>query len=184
MWSEQQLQKGVGSVQEGIEQITEPKSRFSAGFRATVLVILIVICFIVAKHFARPKSFGEFGFYRGDNVAEWIAMDQNYAPPGNKSCSNSKCHDKIVQLASQGEHGKVDCQSCHGPLMAHVLKPNDPLPKVLGNAELCATCHKEIVGRTKEKIATIKVGEHSGGLDCVRCHDAHLPLPVKGGITK
>ncbi|MFZ3371466.1 MAG: hypothetical protein WA131_00335 [Desulfitobacteriaceae bacterium] len=166
-------------MQEEIDQITEQKSRFSASFRASVLIILIVISFIVAKQFAKPKSFGEFGFYRGDNVAEWIAMDQNYAPPGNKTCS--KCHDKIVQLISQGEHSKLDCQSCHGSLMAHVLKPNVPIPKVLGNAELCGTCHREIVGRTKEQIATVKVGEHSGGLDCVRCHDSHQPLPVKGG---
>lgn len=165
-------------MQRGIEQ-TEQKSRFSAGFRASVLVILIVICFIVAKQLAKPKSFGEFGFYRGDNVAEWIAMDQNYAPQGNKTCS--KCHDKTVQLTSLAEHGKLDCQSCHGPLMAHVLKPADSHPKVLGNADLCGTCHKEIAGRTKDQIATVKLDEHSGGLDCVRCHDPHQPLSVKGG---
>ncbi len=166
-------------MQEGIEQITKQKSRFSAGFRASVLVILIVVCFIVAQQLAKPKSFGEFGFYRGDNVAEWIAMDQTYGPPGNKTCS--KCHDQIVLLVSQAEHGKVDCQACHGPLMAHVLKPSDSHPKVAGNAELCGTCHREMVGRTKEQIATVKVGEHSGGLDCIRCHDPHQPLLMKGG---
>ena len=168
-------------MQDEIEEITEQKSRYSAGFRATILVILIVICFFVAKQFAKPKSFGEFGFYRGDNVAEWIAMEQNYAPPGNKTCS--KCHDQIVQLTSLAEHGKLDCQSCHGPLMAHVLKPTVSHPKVAGNAELCGTCHKEIVGRTKDQIATVKVGEHSGGLDCVRCHDPHQPLLMKGAKT-
>lgn len=168
-------------MQEGIEQITEQKSRFSAGFRASILVILIVICFIVAKQLAKPVSFGEFGFYRGDNVAEWIAMDQSYAPPGNKTCS--KCHAKEVQLISQAEHAKTDCQSCHGPLMAHVLKPTETQPKVVGNAELCGTCHKEILGRNKEQIATVKLGEHSGGLDCVRCHDPHQPLSMKGGRT-
>lgn len=166
-------------MQKGTEQGKEQKSRFSAGFRATVLVIFIVICFIVAKQLSKPKSFGEFGYYRGDNVAEWMAMDQNYATPGNKTCN--KCHDKIVQLTSLAEHGKLDCQSCHGPLMEHVLKTADSHPKVLGNANLCGTCHKEIAGRTKEQIATVKLDEHSGGLDCVRCHDPHQPLSVKGG---
>ena len=88
-------------MQREIEQIIEKRPRFSAGFRATVLVILIVICFIVAKQLAKPKSFGEFGFYRGDNVSEWIAMDQNYAPLGNITCS--KCHDKTAQLTSLAE---------------------------------------------------------------------------------
>lgn len=167
-----------GTEQE-TEQGTKQKSRFSAGFRAIVVVILIVVFFIVAKQLARPDSFGEFGYYRGDNVAEWMSMEKNYAAPGSKTCN--ECHDKVVQIISLGEHGKLDCQSCHGPLMAHVLKPTDSQPKVLGNASLCGTCHREIAGRTKEQIATVKLDEHSGGLDCVRCHDPHQPLPVKGG---
>ncbi|MHB1654288.1 MAG: cytochrome c3 family protein [Desulfitobacteriaceae bacterium] len=154
----------------------EQKTRFSqrAVFRAGATVFFILLIFVIFRYQSLPSSFGQYGYYRGDNVTEWISMDQSYAPPGNTVCR--KCHGQVVQATSQAEHGKLDCQSCHGPLMAHVRKPAESHPKVAGNAELCGTCHRELVGRTKEQIATVKVGEHSGGLDCVRCHHPHQPL--------
>ena len=160
---------------------TEQKTPLTkrAAFRATVLVICIVVLFVAAKQLTKPKSFGQYGYYRGDNVTEWMAMTPSYAPPGNKECI--KCHADIAQTVSQAQHGKQDCQSCHGPLMEHVRKPNVTHPKVVGNAELCGACHRELIGRTKEQITTIKVGEHSGGLDCVRCHNPHQPLSKIGG---
>ncbi|MHB1405914.1 MAG: cytochrome c3 family protein [Desulfitobacteriaceae bacterium] len=164
-------------MQEGIDQ----KSRFSqhAVFRAGVTVLFILLVFAIFGYMSVPKSFGQYGYYRGDNVTEWVSMDLSYAPPGNTVCS--KCHEQVVQATSQAEHNKLNCQSCHGPLMAHVRKPAESHPAVAGNAELCGTCHRELVGRTKEQIASVKVGEHSGGLDCTRCHDPHQPWSKIGG---
>lgn len=150
-----------------------------AVFRAGVAVLFVIIVFLIFRHISTPRSFGQYGYYRGDNVTDWTSLNSSYAPPGNAVCS--KCHALEVQEKSQAEHSKFDCQSCHGPLMEHVRNPSDSHPAVVGNAALCGTCHRVLVGRTKERIASVKVGEHSGGLDCTRCHNPHQPSLKTGG---
>lgn len=149
----------------------------TAPFRAALLLLIVVIVFLIVRQMAVPKSFGQYGYYRGDNVEEWISYNQNYAS-GKDDCS--KCHGQEFTATAQDVHNGIDCQSCHGPLAAHVKNPQESRPKVAGNAELCGACHKDLLGR-KEKIPTVKLGEHSGGLECTRCHDPHQPWAKIGG---
>jgi hypothetical protein len=169
--------KGWGIVQEESEQ--EFRRSQTAVFRVSILLLFVVIAFVIFRHLSIPKSFGQYGYYRGDNVEEWASLDQNYAP-GSRDCS--KCHANEFQATIQAEHNQLDCQSCHGPLLAHMRSPNESHPKVVGNADLCGACHRELVGRSSNQIRTVRVGEHSGGLDCTKCHDPHQPLTaIRGG---
>lgn len=168
--------KGVVYLQEEPEK----RSRIpqSALFRAGFLLFVVVTIFLLIRQAAVPKSFGQYGYYRGDNVEEWVSLPQNFAQ-GNPDCTT--CHQPEVLQTGQSAHSQMDCQSCHGPLLTHVKNPKQPLPKVIGNAELCGACHRELIGRARDLVPTVKLGQHSGGLDCSRCHDPHKPLPTKGG---
>ena len=163
-----------------MQEETNQKTHLSqtAVFRAGLLLIFIVLIFGILRQLAIPKSFGQYGYYRGDNIGEWVSRDQNYAL-GNKTCV--PCHAQEVNQTAQAEHGQIDCQSCHGPLESHVRKPSESHPKIAGTAELCGACHRELLGRSKELVPTVKVGEHSGGLDCTRCHNPHEPWAKIGG---
>lgn len=156
----------------------ESKKSQSAVFRVSVVLLLVIIAFITIRQMSVPKSFGQYGYYRGNNVEEWVAMPPRYAS-GSQACV--KCHADESNALASAQHAQLGCQSCHGPLMAHVQNPRQSHPKVAGNAGLCGACHRQLVGRPDSKIRTVRVGEHSGGLECTKCHDPHRPLAMLGG---
>ncbi len=163
-----------------MEAETGQKTRMSqkAVFRVGVVLVCALVVFGIIRQLSVPKSFGQYGYYRGDNVQEWVSMDQTFAS-GNQVCA--QCHAQEVQEAAQAEHSQLDCQSCHGPMQDHVKQPNQVHPRVAGNVDLCGACHRVMVGRSKDNIRTVQVGSHSGGLDCIRCHDPHQPYAKIGG---
>ena len=144
----------------------------TAVFRAGLLLFSVLVIFVVFRYLSIPRSFGQYGYFRGDNLDEWASLEANYAA-GNEVCGN--CHQYMFQGLSQGEHGRLNCQSCHGPMMKHVKNPVEWRPVVKGTAELCGFCHRELTGRSKEQIPTVKLGIHGGGVDCTRCHEPHQP---------
>ncbi len=158
-----------------------PKTPFSQ--RAVVRVGFLLLCVLVIFAFVRqlmiPESFGEYGRYRGASVGEVAGRDINFAGGGNKNCES--CHPGNVQALAQGEHKSLDCQSCHGPAAKHLKNPAARDLAVKGDAELCGACHRDIAGRSKERIATVKLQMHSGGVECARCHDPHQPWAKLGG---
>lgn len=147
-------------------------------FRIGVILISVLVLFAFAKEMAIPASFGEYGRYRGDSIGETAAKAPSFAG-SSKDCG--ECHRDIYSYVSEAEHKGLDCQSCHGPAAKHVQKPSALSPKVIGNEELCAACHRKIAGRVDGLIATVKPMMHSGGVDCVRCHDPHRPWAKLGG---
>lgn len=149
-------------------------------FRVGLILIGVLVLFVIAQQLSIPKSFGQYGYFRGDNVSEWASQEGNYAS-GNQVCE--KCHQVVVQGLSQGEHGGLDCQSCHGPALKHVQKPAASKLKVAGTAEVCGICHRKLAGRSGEQIRTIELGIHNGGVACIRCHNAHQPWAQLGGRT-
>ena len=151
--------------------------------QAVVRIGFILICIVVAFAFVRqlfvPASFGEFGRYRGASVSEVASRSITYAGGGNNVCA--QCHQDKVQALSQAQHGTMDCQTCHGPAAKHIKKPADQSLAIQGSVELCGACHRDIAGRTDGQIATVRLEMHSGGVDCIRCHDPHQPWAKLGG---
>lgn len=149
-----------------------------AVFRVGIILATIIVVFGFLKWLAVPSTFGQYGRYRGDSISEATSLPINFAG-GNQACG--KCHQKDLNYISQGEHGTMDCQSCHGPAVEHIKNPAAGYTKVKGTAEFCGACHQKIAGRSKQDIATVTLQIHSGGVECVKCHDPHQPWARLGG---
>ena len=150
----------------------EPKIPLAkqAVFRVGLALFIVIVLFAIAMQLAIPDSFGEYGRFRGDSIAENVSQDAIFAS-GNEACAT--CHSGVSQVVSSANHGQMDCQTCHGPAAAHTKNPGSVQPKVEQPTELCIGCHAETQGRLE--LATVKPELHSGGLDCLKCHNPHEP---------
>ncbi|MDA8234673.1 MAG: hypothetical protein M0Z31_07755 [Clostridia bacterium] len=139
--------------------------------RVGLILASVLVVFFFARWLVTPESFGQYGRYRGDSIGEAAAREVSFAGD-NTACK--ACHQEVFLAVSRNEHGKLNCQSCHGPAAKHANDTALEMPKVTGNAELCGPCHMETAGRNK-RVATVKLQLHSGGVECTRCHDPHRP---------
>src|SRR5512147_1865596 len=86
-------------------------------FRVIFVLLLALVAFVLGRTLLVPKSYGMYGPYRFDNVAEQAAI----RPPvhgGAAACGD--CHDDKWKKVSTGVHKRVSCEICHGPLGRHV----------------------------------------------------------------
>ncbi len=147
-------------------------------FRIVLLVVIVLAVVLLARGFLVPKSYGLYGRYRGDNVAEQM----NARPvlhQGAAACAD--CHGDQSTKRAAGSHRNVSCEICHAPLGAHVkadgsiVKP--PIDRSFG---LCARCHRKIAGRPA-KFPQVDLEQHVNGpvegKVCLQCHDPHSPKP-------
>ncbi|HEX9401471.1 MAG TPA: cytochrome C [Anaeromyxobacter sp.] len=145
-------------------------------FRVVLVLLLLVIAVVIGRSFLIPRSFGTYGNYRFDNVAEQAAA----RPPlhaGAKSCAD--CHDDRYVAVGKGRHAKVSCEVCHAPLGKHV-KDGDVVAKmpIDRSVRLCAYCHRKIDGRPAGFPQIVLEKHVDGGLGakgCLDCHDPHSP---------
>ena len=150
-------------------------------FRALLVLLVVIVAVSLGRGALKPKSYGAFGPYRGENVAEQMAV----RPPqhgGAAACA--ACHGAQAGKRTAGKHATVSCEVCHGPLSLHVrgtervaAMPIDP------SFQLCARCHRRILGRP-EKFPQVVLDQHveekGGALPvqgrvCLDCHDPHSP---------
>jgi hypothetical protein len=150
-------------------------------FRALLVLLVVVVAVSLGRDALRPKSFGKYGSYRADNVAEQM----NVRPPqhgGAASCA--PCHAPQATKRTAGRHQTVSCEICHGPLALHVVdgKRIAAMPRDT-SFTLCARCHRRILGRP-EKFPQVVLEQHvrdqGGALPvqgraCLDCHDPHSP---------
>ncbi len=145
-------------------------------FRALFVLLVAIVVVTVGRSFLKPASYGEYGPYRFDNVAEQAAV----RPPlhgGKASCG--ECHDDRLKALTAGAHKSVSCEICHGPLGRHV-KDGDVVAKmnVDRSFTLCARCHRKIDGRPAGFPQVVLEQHVSGALEgkvCLECHDPHSP---------
>ncbi len=147
-------------------------------FRAGFLIVVGFFAFLIVRVLLTPPSFGEFGHYRGDNVAEQMAKPIEFGP--KESCA--ACHGEIAQKHNKGKHQGVQCQNCHAPLAVHIKEGafQQAMP-IDRSATLCLRCHA-ILSSRPEKFPQIDSKEHLGskGLEiapgiCLSCHQPHDP---------
>jgi hypothetical protein len=171
-------------------------------FRFAGLFVLVSLVFLVLRHYAVPKTFGQYGHYRGAAMGEIAAHPVKFA--GHETCET--CHSDVADKKKNGKHAHVNCEACHGALFqtmpsAAQPEPNlferlvskiivqiPPDPPILRHADdpssvklvlpdttvLCVRCHTASTAKPKG-FPQVVPAEHSNGLACDTCHNPHSP---------
>jgi len=145
-------------------------------FRVAAVFLVGFIAFMVLRNLLVPRSFGRYGHYRADAIAEIAALPVSYA--GHQACET--CHSDIVDVKNKGMHKGVACESCHGPQAKHVDDPGYVVPDKLDTSMLCPRCHQANLAKPKS-FPQVDAVEHSGGAACNTCHQPHTPAIGAGG---
>jgi uncharacterized CHY-type Zn-finger protein len=144
-------------------------------FRLAAVFLAGIVVFVVARSFLVPRSFGQYGHYRGDAIQEIAAKPVVFA--GHQACES--CHTDVLEVKAKGKHTRVACESCHGALAAHADDPGSVLPEKLDTAVLCVRCHEANNAKPKWFPQVISA-DHSSGLPCDTCHQPHSPALESG----
>lgn len=140
------------------------------------LFVLAFIVFWVIRGYVVPKSFGEYGHYRGAAIGEMAARPVHFA--GHQACET--CHVDVLDVKKNGKHAHVNCEACHGALAKHADDPASVIPVKPDTATLCVRCHAASAARPKS-FPQVQAEEHSAGLACETCHQPHSPAIAAGG---
>jgi len=144
--------------------------------RLAGVFLLGLLLFLVLRWTTIPRSFGRYGPFRGDALAEISAQPVAFA--GHAACEN--CHPDVAALKTSGVHKSVNCESCHGPLAKHADDPGTIKPVLPQVAKLCIRCHSENIAKPTG-FPQVDAKEHSGGQACDTCHQPHSPGFDAGG---
>jgi hypothetical protein len=144
-------------------------------FRLVVLFVIGTLAFFALRALVVPRSFGQYGHYRGAAIAEIAARSPHFA--GHQACET--CHADIAQTKSAGRHAHVNCEACHGPLANHADDPSID-PGKPDTAVLCVRCHAASAAKP-QSFPQVDAAQHSGGVACETCHQPHSPAIGAGG---
>ena len=139
-------------------------------FRLAAVFLAGILVFLVIRGFLVPKSFGQYGHYRGNAIADIAARPIKFA--GHQTCET--CHVDVLDKKSNGKHARVNCEACHGALAAHAEDPTSVKPAKLDTAILCARCHEQNAAKPRN-FPQVATADHSTGLPCDTCHQPHSP---------
>jgi hypothetical protein len=133
------------------------------------LFVLGILVFAGARAALVPKTFGQYGHYRGSAVKELGALPVNFA--GHQACTD--CHSDKFEKKDAGRHKTVNCEACHGPQSKHAADPST-VPTKPDPAKLCVTCHEKVASKPRW-FPQIDSKQHNEGISCETCHDPHSP---------
>lgn len=145
-------------------------------FRALLLLLIVIVAVILGRTVLVPRSYGDYGPYRFDNVAEQAGA-RTPLHGGAASCGG--CHAERAKKVAAEAHARVSCEICHAPLGAHVRDGAKvaamPVDRSYG---LCARCHRKIDGRPAAFPQVVLEQHVQGAIGpeaCLDCHDPHGP---------
>jgi len=138
--------------------------------RLAAVIAIALIAFVALRVVVVPKSFGQYGHYRGAAIAEAAARPVAFA--GHETCE--ACHTDVVDQKKQGRHVVVLCEACHGAQAKHADDPASVKPPKLDTAVVCARCHEANSAKPKA-FPQVATADHSQGLACDTCHQPHRP---------
>jgi len=157
-------------------------------YRKRLLIVLSGIVVLsggglLLKRILLPDSFGVYGPYRADAIAEAAMVSIRHGT--NASCF--KCHSYEAKIHKKGRHHTISCEFCHGTYADHVANDKKtgtlPVKKEKEITTLCLRCHNtEIKARSEEVIKTVAMPNHLKDQnvkithDCNQCHHVHAPL--------
>ena len=138
--------------------------------RLAVVIAIALVVFVILRTAVVPRSFGQYGHYRGAAIGEIAARPIAFA--GHGTCE--VCHSDVVDQKKLGKHVVVPCEACHGALAKHADDPGSVQPKKLDTAVVCARCHEANSAKPKD-FPQVATADHSAGLPCDTCHQPHRP---------
>jgi len=144
--------------------------------RVAVVLLVGAVAFLALRAAVIPKSFGQFGPYRGKAMLDMEARPVKYA--GHEVCEG--CHPDVAATKSKGVHAHVNCETCHGAQAKHADDPATVKPTLPDVAKLCVRCHSENIAKPSG-FPQVNANEHSGGQVCNTCHQPHSPGFDAGG---
>lgn len=136
---------------------------------------IFISAFLILRHLLVPKSFGQYGFYRGAALEEIAQMPFKYA--GQKACL--ECHQDIENLKQQDVHSEISCETCHGPGQKHSENGDTTLLEMSVSRESCGLCHSKNAAKKKEAVFQVDLKEHNNKKKCIECHNPHKPWEMK-----
>jgi len=145
-------------------------------FRVAFVFVAGVAAFVLLRAVLVPRSFGQYGHYRGNAITEIAAQPVKFA--GHQACET--CHSDVVAVKGQGKHAGVNCEACHGPLANHAEDPGTIQPPKLNTLVLCVRCHEENGARPKGFPQIVAKEHNAGELPCETCHQPHSPVIGSG----
>ena len=147
-------------------------------FRMAGVFVAVILAFLGIRAVLVPKSFGQYGHYRGNALAEVAARPVTFA--GHQACED--CHTDVLEKKKSGRHVHVNCEACHGALAKHADDPGSVEPVKLDTAVLCVRCHEANLAKPKG-FPQVASADHSTGLPCDTCHQPHSPAITAGETT-
>jgi predicted CXXCH cytochrome family protein len=138
--------------------------------RLAAVFVLGAVVFVAVRAAVIPKSFGRYGFYRGDALQVIRSRPLDYA--GHETCEG--CHPEVLAVKSKGVHAHVNCESCHGPQASHADDPVSVKPPRPDVAKLCVRCHSENIAKPSG-FPQVDPKEHAQSQACNACHQPHSP---------
>lgn len=138
--------------------------------RVALVFVGGLVLFVIGRGLIVPKSFGQYGHYRGNALAEIAARPPSFA--GHETCE--ACHSEVFEMKKTGKHINVACEACHGPLAKHAEDPGSLVPKKPDTAVLCVKCHEANAAKPRN-FPQVVSKEHSMGMACGTCHQPHKP---------
>ncbi len=155
---------GVGRRERGLFKDIEHLIRLA------VVIAIALVAFVILRAAVVPRSFGEYGHYRGDAIGEIASRPIAFA--GHDTCEG--CHSDVVDQKKLGKHVVVACEACHGAQAKHADDPGSVKPAKLDTAVVCARCHEGNAAKPKN-FPQVVTADHSGGMACDTCHQPHHP---------
>lgn len=140
--------------------------------RLSIIIVILLGLFFVARFLLIPEDFGEYGHYRTSAVNNIISQEIQYA--GHQICYD--CHDDIVTEKQSSYHKKVNCEVCHGPAALHVKEEGDIELRAPRERDYCPICHEYLPSRPTG-FPQIISASHNPMKACITCHNPHDPKP-------
>jgi cytochrome c553 len=166
--------------------------------RLIFLIGILGAVILGARAIFIDKSFGIYGHYRADAVAE-IAAD---APIYQGAASCQSCHREQYAKWFKGVHKVVTCETCHGAGAKHqTTEPAAPADQRMhiriaaerpdhvnlvipaDTVKLCTLCHEKMPGRPATQ-RQIEVSRHAPGMQCIVCHNPYSPRLAAAAAPK
>jgi hypothetical protein len=139
--------------------------------RLLLLLVGIVSSYCIARAFLTPRTFGQYGWFRG------VALDELRVNPvvfaGKKACE--ECHSDQVAKVAKFAHKNISCEACHGPRQEHAQDPDVKME--VKSFSHCLRCHEANPSRPKTHKQIVSK-DHYTGSKCLECHLPHAPSEV------